>query len=62
MLTDTLTKKLRKQAINALLSLTRDDFNGQVVEFLDVENRADYGSAPAWEQLQETVLGLLDDA
>jgi len=58
----TLTKKLLKQAINALLSLTFDDFNGQVVEFLDADNRAVYGSAPAWEQLQETILGLLDDA
>jgi len=58
----TLTKKLRQKAINAMLSLTLDDFNGQVVEFLDAENRAVYGSAAGWEQLQETILGLLDDA
>jgi len=57
-----LTKKLRQKAINAMLSLTLDDFNGQVVEFLDSENRAIYDSASAWEQLQETLLGLLDDA
>lgn len=58
----TLTKDIRQRAINALLSLTFEVFNGQVVEFLDAENRAIYGSAPAWEQLQETILELLDYA
>lgn len=57
-----LTRKKRQQAIDALLSLTFGDFNGQVVEFLDAENRAIYGSVSAWEQLQETILGLLDHA
>lgn len=57
-----LTKKLRQQASNALLSLTLDDFNGQVVEFMDAENSLIYNTPSAWEQLQETVLGLLDNA
>jgi len=58
----TVTKKLRQQAIKALLSLSLDDFNGQVVEFLEAEDRVVYDTTSAWEQLQETVLGLLDDA
>jgi predicted nucleotidyltransferase component of viral defense system len=56
-----LTEKKRQLAVDALLSLTFEDFSGQVVEFLDTDNRALYDSVPAWEQLQETVLGLLDD-
>jgi len=59
---NTLTKKIRQQAIDAVLSLTFETFKGQVIEFLDTENRALYDSAPDWEQLQEIVLGLLDDA
>jgi len=55
----TLTKKLREQAINAVLSLTRDDFSGQVFEFLDAENREYYDAASAWDNLQETILDLL---
>jgi len=58
----TLTRELRQQAINAILSLTLDNFNGQVVEFLDAESRANYDYSTAWEQLQETVLELLDYA
>ena len=48
--------------MGALLSLTFADFNGQVVEFLDPENQDLYGSMIAWEQLQEAVFGLLEDA
>lgn len=59
---ETLTKELRQQAISAMFSLTLDDFNGQVIEFMDAENRTMYGSASAWEQLQETIIGFLDDA
>lgn len=58
----TITKDMRELAINAMLSLTFDAFNGQVVEFLDAENREIYDSALAWEQLQETILELLDHA
>lgn len=57
-----LTKNIRQQAITAMLSLTFDDFNGQVVEFLDAESRGMYAAVPAWEQLQETILELLDYA
>ncbi len=57
-----LTEDMRRQAITAMFSLTFDDFNGQVIEFLDAENKAMYGSALAWKQLQETILELLDYA
>ena len=58
----TLTEDIRRKAITAMLSLTFDEFNGQVIEFLDVENKAIYDSVTAWEQLQETILELLEDA
>jgi len=58
----TLTKKIRQQATQALLSLSFAAYSGQVVEFLDKENRAMYESASAWEQLQTTILELIDDA
>lgn len=57
-----LTRPLRQQALGALLSLTFTDFTGQVVEFLDQENQDLYGPMNAWEQLRETVFGLLEDA
>ncbi len=57
-----LTKKLRAKASEALMSLTFDDFKGHVVEFIDTENREYYDSPSAWEQLQETILELLDYA
>ena len=58
----TLTEAIRKKAIASLLSLTYDDFNGQVVEFLDADNQRIYDSVAAWEQCQETILALLDHA
>lgn len=57
-----LTSEKRQQATNALLSLTFEDFNGQVVDYLDEDTRATYGTSAAWLQLQETILGLLDYA
>jgi len=59
---NTLTDKKRQQAIDALLSLTYEDYLGQVVEYLDNGSRLQYDSVKAWQQLQETVLGLLDYA
>lgn len=57
-----LTRVLREKASEALMSLTFDDFKGHVVEFLDADNRAQYDSPPAWNQIQETILKLLDYA
>lgn len=57
-----LTKELREKASEALISLTYDDYKGHVVEFIDTDNRAHYDSPSAWEQLQETILELLDYA
>jgi len=57
-----LSKELRERASEALMSLTFDDFKGQVVEFLDTENRARYSSLRAWNQLQNAALELLDYA
>jgi len=33
------------------MGLTWEDYQGQVVEFLDAESRAEYGSQSAWETL-----------
>lgn len=57
-----LTKELRDKASEALMSLTYDDYKGQVVEFIDTDNRDHFDSPSTWERLQETTLGLLDYA
>ena len=57
-----LSRELREKASEALMSLTFDDYKGHVVEFIDTDNREHYDSLAAWEQLQETVLELLDYA
>ena len=57
-----LTKELREKASEALMSLTFDDYKGHVVEFIDTDNRAYYDSPSAWDQLQDSILELLDYA
>jgi len=57
-----LTKELRENACKALMSLTFDDYKGHVVEFIDTDNREFYDGLSTWEQLQETILELLDYA
>ncbi len=57
-----ITKELREKASEALMSLTFDDYKGHVVEFIDTDNREYYDSPSAWEQLQDTILELLDYA
>ena len=52
-------KQQLAQAIDCLMGLTWEDYRGQVVEFLDAESRAEYGSEPAWEILQAQVLDTL---
>jgi len=48
------------KAIDCLMGLTWEDYQGQVVEFLDEDQRGDYGDKPAWERLQNQVLSQLD--
>lgn len=53
------SKQQLTQAIDCLLGLTWEDYRGQVVEFLNTESRAEYGSEAAWENLQALVLDRL---
>lgn len=46
-------------AIESLMSLGWMDYEGQVVEFLDPDRRAEYGTREAWESLQRRVLEAL---
>ena len=47
-------------AIDCLMSLTWEDYEGQVVEFLDLNSRAEYGDERAWVLLQNDVLSQID--
>lgn len=53
------SKPQLSQAIECLMGLTWDDYQGQVVEFLDIGSRAEYGTGSAWESLQALVLDTL---
>lgn len=53
------SKPQLSQAIERLMGLTWDDYQGQVVEFLDIGSRAEYGTESAWESLQALVLDTL---
>ena len=44
------------QAIECLMDLSWEDYQGQVVEFLDTNSRDEYGDKQAWEWLQTFVL------
>ena len=57
-----LTDEIKQQAIDALVSLTFEDFQGQVIEFLDQENQRLYDSVYEWEAMQESILVFLEDA
>ena len=54
-----ISKQQLNQAIDCLMGLGWEDYHGQVVEFLDVESRAEYGTQSAWEVLQALVLDTL---
>jgi len=54
-----ISRQQLNRAINCLMELTWEDYQGQVVEFLDTESRAEYGSQSAWETLQAQVLDTL---
>ncbi|HEC12418.1 MAG TPA: hypothetical protein ENI80_04070 [Acidiferrobacteraceae bacterium] len=53
-----LPKRIITKAQQNIISLGYDDFKGQVLEFLDDEEREHYDSASHWEALQNTVLRL----
>jgi hypothetical protein len=42
------------------MGLTWQEYEGQVVEFLETESRPDYGSRNAWDSLQNLVLSQLE--
>lgn len=55
-----ITQKEYTNAIDSLMSLAWEDYEGQVVEFLDEHSRAEYGDKRAWELLQNQVLSELE--
>jgi len=48
------------KAIDRLMGLTWQEYEGQVVEFLETESRTEYGSKNAWNALQNMVLNRLE--
>ena len=48
------------KAIDCLMGLSWEDYEGQVVEFLDIDSRVDYGDRHAWEALQTQVFSQLE--
>ena len=56
------TKRSRPvtQALDCLMNLGWEDYDGQVVEFLDANSREEFGGKPAWELLQNQVLNELE--
>ena len=55
-----LSKKDHAKAVDGLMSLAWDDYEGHVVEFLDDDSRAEYGNKAAWEGLQTQILNELE--
>ena len=54
-----LKKEVLKKAIDQLHSLGFDEYNGQVVEFLDENARARYETRDAWADMKKTILKVL---
>ena len=54
-----ISKPQLARAIDCLMGLTWDDYRGQVVEFLGIESREEFGTVSAWESLQTQVLDTL---
>lgn len=48
------------KAVDCLIGLTWQDYEGQVVEFLDSESQEEYGSKSDWDSLQNLVLSQLE--
>jgi len=54
-------KKTLAKAQETLMSLSYEDYAGQVLEYLDDDTVGEYESIMAWEEIQESVFGLLTD-
>ncbi len=54
------TRNEYEKALHCLVSLGWEDYEGQVVEFLDEDSRDEFGDKSAWEVLQNQVLNELD--
>lgn len=50
----------RVKALDCLMGLSWPDYDGQVVEFLEMESREEYGNKGAWDSLQNLVLSRLE--
>jgi hypothetical protein len=50
-----------QQAVECLAALGWEDYEGQVVEFLDPDSRAEFGNQAAWKALQTRVFEALED-
>jgi hypothetical protein len=50
-----------RQAAECLAALGWEDYEGQVVEFLDPDSRAEFGNQAAWQALQTCVFEALED-
>jgi len=57
----TLSKIERKEARDVIDSLEFDDFEGQVVEFLEDAERARFGTGEAWDDMRLHVVELFSD-
>lgn len=56
-----LSRKIRENAAANLMSLSYEQYQGQVLEFLDPEARGEYASKAVWNDMQATILELLTD-
>ncbi|MDT8399081.1 MAG: hypothetical protein RQ899_10750 [Pseudomonadales bacterium] len=52
----------KQAAGEATLALGFAEYQGQVLEFLDAKSKQEFASVSSWEEMQETVLRLLDNA
>jgi len=57
-----LAKKEIDQATDCLMSLTWEDYEGQVVEFLDTDSREEFGDKSVWEMIQNQILSEIEDS
>jgi len=55
-----LSNKEYAEALDCLMSLGWEDYEGHVVEFLDEGSREEFGDKSAWERLQNQVLNELE--
>lgn len=62
LLDEGLSEEERADARAVVDALEYDAYEGQVVEFLEPDARAQYGTSEAWDEMRVKVLELLDDA